>query len=200
MERLIDIQKRWAALAPKRVELLSGPNVGLPKVYGEAAHVSGGLLALPINSHPFDYDAPWCGWTVYDCTNARDTSLQQARQWTRRPGFKFAGFAMSRSENLVAVVRIPDERNYTTCQIYFYRLESTSGDGDVAPVQHPDAVPCGHLTAPIRGRVALGLTLTSETVCLQSWRRCDVWDWRSGRKILVSWWYKCHVDCKLMLG
>lgn len=184
LAQLIDTQRRWATLDPKRVELFRGSNFGRESFYDEDTHISRGLLVIATKApHPSSYHLLWDGWDVYDMSNARNAPLGTARHWKQRPGFKFSGLAISREDNVIAVARGGEARDDRLCEVYFYLLES--GTEDELPIQHPKAVAKGSIIIPVNFGTSLSITLAGRTVCFQSSSLCSVWDWRTGEQIIV---------------
>lgn len=199
LRRLVDVQRRWATLDPKRVELVRLPS--------GAMQISGGLLVMvhedlnhvspgedensattaeedAASSTSMDYYAPHRAWTVYDHTNVRESPVETAPTWTHSPGYKFASFAISREENVIAVARIP-VLDGDTCEVFFYMLEPTD-HGDSTPVQHPQAVAAGYLTVPVSCTDWIGLALAPGVVYVTSCFTGNAWNWRTGEQTMAS--------------
>ncbi|KAL1404844.1 hypothetical protein Q8F55_008455 [Vanrija albida] len=170
--RLIDVERRWAALAPRRID-----TVDLDQRFalhdGTSMAVSDGLVVIGTLPDTASYDgspfsSPEVGmdsWTVHDFTNHRDGGhVPKVRVHC---GLPFAGVAISRSDGLIAVFSIhkavsepvlsptgrPSYRNSVDAAVHLFQL-SEPGEAtrpldtdflDATP--HPDSPGLIHLHA-----------------------------------------------------
>ncbi|KAL1411664.1 hypothetical protein Q8F55_002629 [Vanrija albida] len=110
IERMVDVQRRWAHLQPKRIDI-----VPTEEMHGAQWVISNGFLVLPthsINAPPeivFNSDSgasepigDEC--TVYDLRGLRDAaSLKDAPRWTLAFGFEYDSIAVNAADEVLAV-------------------------------------------------------------------------------------------------
>lgn len=191
LSRLIDVQQRWANMSPKRIEVLKCDPGGLlsqgifVSAGEERDNEDGHELADEESSDGGDnYYQPFNAWTTYDLTDVRDAP---AGKWPQSPGYRFASYAISREENLIAIARFPvlDEEE---CEVYLYLLDPGGNGGELnrTPVQHPQAVPNGYFTARVSCTDTVDITLVGGVVQVSSCFMTGMWDWRTGEETMVS--------------
>ncbi|WOO80714.1 uncharacterized protein LOC62_03G004231 [Vanrija pseudolonga] len=166
-ERMIDVQRRWAALSPKRIDI-----VPTDMMHGALMATSDGFLVLPTHSsnaqpeimgHEEDKSEPiGDGCNVFDLRDLRDGSLDAAPKWKLAFGFEYDSIAVNAADGVLAVCSLatksgggPDDGGRdeegsddddeddngggftVTRTVHFYRLVAPSNGADPEP--HPAA-------------------------------------------------------------
>lgn len=111
VERMIDVQRRWASLTPKRIDI-----VPTEEMHGAQMTSSDGFLVLPThssNAPPEIFAYEECkhepigdGCTVFDLRSLRDTSLEDAPKWKLAFGFEYDSIAVNAADGVLAVCNL----------------------------------------------------------------------------------------------
>ncbi|KAL1404845.1 hypothetical protein Q8F55_008456 [Vanrija albida] len=99
--RLIDVERRWAAIAPKRIDTLTFGVHFFP-----AYRVSDGLVAIgEASARVARLGTRMDGWTLYDFSNSRDKDGTMSKV-RFRCSVDFLQFAISRPGNVLAALNV----------------------------------------------------------------------------------------------